>query len=75
MEESEAVKQNFNVFLAMLVSIVFSGAFMAFGGILINRNINIYLMFVLVSVILLSMYILLNVLINKYQDKLFSKVG
>lgn len=75
MEESEAVKQNFNVFLSMLISLIISGLIIALGVASMDSNINIYLMFALISVILLLVYILINVLVKKYQDKLFSKVG
>lgn len=74
-EESEAVKQNFNVFLGMMIFIAFTIGIVLLGVAFINSDVNIFLMFAFVSVILLVLYILMNYFIKKYQVKLFSKVG
>jgi len=74
-EESEAVKQNFNVFLSMILNLMVSAFFVIGGILLMQYNINIYLLFTLASVVLLVMYFGLVYLIKRNQIKLFSKVG
>ena len=74
-EESEAVKQNLNVFWGMIVSLALSGAIIGSGLIILDSNVNILLIFAITSVILLSIYILINLVVKKYQLKLFNKVG
>ena len=74
-EESEAVNQNLNVFWGMIISIAFSGVMICLGLVLLESKINILLIFGLTSVILLSIYILINIIVKKYQLKLFDKVG
>ena len=74
-DESEAVKQNFNVFISSIINIAMCVLFIVLGILLLNSNINIYLIFTITSVILLVMYILINIIVRKNQVKLFSKVG
>lgn len=74
-EESEAVKQNFNVFLGMMICIFISILFIVVGVITHKYNSNIYLIFAVSSLVLLVAYVGLMILINKKQVKLFSKVG
>lgn len=74
-DENEAVKQNFNLFISMIINIVICAMFVVLGIILLKGNINIYLIFILTSVILLVVYILINMIIKKNVVKLFSRVG
>ena len=73
-EESEAVKQNLNVFWGTMLSLALSGAMIGAGLIILDSNVNILLIFAITSVILLSIYILINLVVKKYQLKLFNKV-
>ena len=74
-EESEAVKQNMNVFFSMILNMVIAGLFVLLGLLIDEANLNIYLVFVITSVLLLGTYIALMIFIKKKQVKLFSKVG
>lgn len=74
-EENEAVKQNFNVILSMIVNLIASAVFVVGGILLLKYNINIYLLFGSISVVLFVVYLGLVNLIKKNQIKLFSKVG
>ncbi len=74
-DENEAVKQNFNVFISCLISVAMAALFIVLGILLLNSNINIYLIFTVTSVILLVLYILINIIVKKNEVKLFSKVG
>lgn len=73
-EENEAVKQNFNVFWGMMISMALSMILILVGSGIYSGNVNIFLIFAITSVILLSIYVIIVYLINKYQDKLFNKV-
>lgn len=74
-EESEAVKQNLNVFFSLVFTMVVCAAFVMGGVFLLSKNVNIYLMFALISVVLLLGYVCLNLFVSKKQVKLFEKVG
>ena len=74
-EESEAVKQNFNVFVSMILTVLVGVVFVVLGVFLFDKNINIYLTFTIISVLLLATYVGLMIFINKNQNRLFNKVG
>lgn len=74
-DESEAVKQNFNVFLAMVLVMVIAALFIVLGIYIIKYDFNIYLASFISVVLLLPIYIAINVWIKKNQVKLFNKVG
>lgn len=74
-EESEAVKQNFNVFLGMMVTLVLSILFIVIGVLLFKSKVNIYLLFVIVSVLSLLGYLVMGYFIKKNESKLFDRVG
>ena len=74
-EESEAVKQNLNILWGMLVSFAIFVLFALIGIGVYSRGVNIFLIFIVASVILLTIYLIMGYLINKYKNKLFDKVG
>ena len=74
-DENEAVKQNFNVFLGMIISLLISALFIGVGVLLLKRSTNIYLIFTILYVVLLITLVAINVIVKKNENKLFSKVG
>lgn len=73
--ETEAVKQNFNSFIVMMMILIISMVISAVGVLLYMHNANIYLIFTLTCVILLGINIAINLFISRKQSRLFNKVG
>ena len=59
----------------MILNMAIAGLFVLLGLLIDEANLNIYLVFVITSVLLLGTYIALMIFIKKKQVKLFSKVG
>lgn len=74
-DENEAVKQNFNVFLSMILVMLVVGLLIFLGIKIFERDFNIYLSSLISVIVLLPIYIGINLWIKKNQVKLFNKVG
>ena len=73
-DESEAVKQNMTVLIAMMLSMLMAAIIAIVGIVLLNTNFNIYLTSLVFTLIGVLCYILVVVYIKKNDIKLFDKV-
>lgn len=73
-DESEAVKQNITVLIAMMLSMLFTGIIVFAGIVLINYEFSIYLVSLLFTIVALVCYILLAIYIKVKGIKLLDKV-
>ena len=73
-DESEAVKQNMTVLIAMMMSMLLAAILAVFGILLLNTNVNIYLTSFVFTIVAILCYILVVIYIKKKETKLFDKV-
>jgi ABC-2 type transport system permease protein len=74
-DEAEAVKQNLTVLVGTIISFAIIGIMSFVSVLCFVININVYLVFLVFTIVMVVCYILLALYIKKNQVKLFSKVG